>query len=158
MLFNYLILGFFVDDVKQYLVPIAIFSILVDLDHIPGILVLWAKRRNLIKEWKKLNLKDLMHIFRSPIQEPLGIIIITLFLATIYETQLYFGFDSLVLKIAIACILLHWLLDFLTVQNRPFAPYSEYTFSVFFKTKKARTINEFVVTSILAVCFLIVYF
>jgi hypothetical protein len=104
-------------------------------------------------ERKKLQIEDYVDLFRTAVQEPIGILTIVLLLGLLYV----FGVTHILITIAIFSILLHWIIDFLTVHTRPFVPINDKIVCLFFKTKKQRLWSEIVITTISFVLFLVVY-
>jgi len=129
------VLGSFFFPVQEYLLPIAIFSIILDLDHLPGYIIV-------LKEKKKRSVKEYVELFRTQVQEPIGIMMILVILGLLY----FFGVQDPLLGIAAFCIFLHWLVDFLTVHTRPLDPFNKKIISLFFHTKKQRLWSEIVIT------------
>jgi hypothetical protein len=144
---TYSALFFLIPNANKYLLPIAIFSIILDLDHVPSyIKVAFMKK----KERKKLSTENIVDLMRTPIQEPIGIITLIVIFGLLY----IFGVNNYLLFIAGACFAIHWLIDFLTVHTRPFAPLNKKIFCLFFKTKKQRITSEIVITIISGIIFL----
>ena len=79
----YFILSFIIPDTQKYLLPIALFSIILDLDHIPGMIrelfLNKKEREELIKRPRKH-----MNLVRSAVQEPIGILTILVLLGLLY--------------------------------------------------------------------------
>ncbi|MCP6719496.1 MAG: hypothetical protein KJI71_04710 [Patescibacteria group bacterium] len=147
---TYFSLSFIIPEVKGYLIPIAVFSIILDVDHIPG----FIKMPFLSKEERgKVKPGHYIGLFRTAIQEPIGIITLELIFLTMYA----FGIRNIILLIAALSLIIHWLIDFLTVHTRPLAPINNKAVSLFFHTRKQRIISELVVTSISLILFLAVY-
>lgn len=137
--FNFFILHFFV-DVTQFIWPIIIFSIILDIDHIPGLIkYLFFMKKHDKTDTKLHHFTDL---FRTAVQEPIGIFIIVAILSTLS----WFGVDSILLSISAACLILHWLLDFLTVHTKPFNPVSQKAHSLFIHTFKQKKWAEISLT------------
>jgi len=149
-LINYVILSFFIPEIQKYIFPIVVFSMIVDLDHVPGFIKTLFMTK---KEKSKLTVNDYINIFRHSTQEPIGIFLIMLTLSFLY----LFGIKSELIIIAIACIFLHWLVDFLTVHTRPFAPISNKVVSLFFHTKKQRMVSEMIISCVFLLLFLITF-
>ncbi len=148
---NYSVLSFIIPDARAYLVPIALFAIILDIDHIPGCFRLSFLSK---EAKKKLSVYDYVSMFRTPIQEPIGIFILSCALLLVY----FFGVQSILLWIAALSFVLHWLADFLTVHTRPLSPFSTRIVSLFFHGKKQRIISESVITFLSGVVFVIYYF
>jgi len=148
---TYFILSFIIPETQKYLLPIAIFAIILDIDHVPSyIRMLFISK----KTRSKMKLMNYINLFRTAIQEPIGIITIELMLLTFY----LFGVKSIYIVIAMFSIVIHWMIDFLTVHTRPFDPINKKVFCLFFKTKKQRFVSEIVITGISAILFVKVYF
>ena len=148
---TYFILSFIIPETQKYLLPIALFAIILDFDHILGyIKMLFISK----KEKNRMKLRDYINLFRTPIQEPIGIITIELIFLILY---IYIG-PNIYFLIASLGILIHWLIDFLTVHTRPFDPLNKHVVSLFFHSKKQRIFSEIIITIVSFVLFLIVYF
>jgi hypothetical protein len=148
---TYFILSFIIPDTQTYLLPIALFAIILDFDHVPGYFKLLLTSK---KDKAKLKIKDYINLFRTAIQEPIGIITIELVFLILY----LYGIKSSLLLIASLSIAFHWLIDFLTVHTRPFDPLDKRVISLFFHSKKQRITSEIIITLISAIFFLIVYY
>ena len=144
---TYIVLSFIIPDTQKYLLPIALFAIILDFDHIPGYIKMFFKKG-------KMELKDYINLFRTTIQEPIGIITIELILLILY----LYGINNIYLLIVALSIAIHWLIDFLTVHTRPFDPIDKRIISIFFHSKKQRLVSELLITGISIILFLIVYF
>jgi membrane-bound metal-dependent hydrolase YbcI (DUF457 family) len=59
----------------------------------------------------------------------------------------------MILFIASISILLHWIIDFLTVHTRPLYPFNDKIVSILFHTKKQRIISEIIITLIAIIIF-----
>jgi hypothetical protein len=141
--FTYSILSFIIPDTRKYLLPIIIFSIIIDIDHIPIYLKkIFTSRESIIKI-------PYNNTLRMPIQEPIGIIIIEMILLLLY----LFGIKHIILLIASLSILIHWLIDFLTVPTCPLYPISTKEITLFYKTKKSRVKLEIILTIISVILF-----
>lgn len=148
---NYTILSFIIPQTQKYLIPIAIFSIILDIDHVPSYIKMIFISK---KEKAKMKLEHYVDWFRTAIQEPIGIITIELILFIFY----LYGVRNIILLIAIICIFLHWLVDFLTVHTRPLDPLNKKKIvSLFFHTTKQRIWSEIIITVVFLVVFLILY-
>jgi hypothetical protein len=149
---TYLTLSFIIPDAHNYLIPIAVFAVFVDIDHFPG----YAKLR--LNAWQgkkpKLDNGQYARLVRTAIQEPIGIVILELLLFSLYV----FGIRHILLFIAGVAIFMQWLIDFLTVPTRPFLPLKDDVVCLFFHTDKQRQISELITTGVLLILFLIVYF
>lgn len=136
---------------NEHMLAIILFSVLIDIDHISGLI----KYLKISKNKRKLLPANLLaQWFRSGLQEPIGIIFIVITLGTLW----ILGVHNIIIPIGIVCILTHWFVDFLTVQNKPFAPFSDAVFSLKFKTKKQRLQSEIYITLIVFILFLLVYY
>lgn len=135
---------------NENMLAIILFSILIDIDHIPGLI----KYLKTSKDKRKLLPENLLaQWFRSGIQEPIGIIFIIITLGFLW----LLGIKSVIIPIGIICVLTHWIVDFLTVHNSPLAPFTNAVFVLKFKTKKERFESELWITAISLILFLIVY-
>lgn len=147
---TYFVLSFIIPETQKYLIPIALFSIILDIDHIPG----YFKALFAPKKVIRMKIKELVNLFRTSLQEPITVITIELIFLILY----IYGIRNIILLIAALSILIHWIIDFLTVHTRPFAPINNKIVSLFFHTKKQRIIGEIIITIISLILFLVVYF
>lgn len=148
---TYIAINFIIPDAKKYLIPIALFAFILDLDHLPGFMktLLMTKRQK-----ARLRLIDYVNMFRTTLQEPISIITIEILLILLY----LFGLNHILIIIAGLSIGLHWLIDFLTVHTRPYAPINNKIVCLFFSTKKQRVVSEIFITAVSILLFAIVYF
>lgn len=148
---TYLVLSFIIPDTQKYLIPIALFSIILDFDHVPGYIVMAFKSK---REKAIMGVRDYIALFRTTLQEPIAILTIELSFLIMY----FFGIKNIILFIAAVSIALHWLIDFLTVHTRPLDPVNRKIISLFFHTKRQRIVSEMIITIVSGILFLIVYF
>ena len=148
---TYVVLSFIIPETQKYLLPIALFSFILDLDHIPGYITLMRMPK---KKRAKLKIKDYVKLFRTIVQEPVGVITIESIFLLLY----IFGIKHILLTIAAWSIFLHWVIDFLTVHTQPFNPSNKKIVCFWFNTKKQRIQSEIVITLISFIVFLFVYF
>ncbi|MCK5107724.1 MAG: hypothetical protein KAQ83_03275 [Nanoarchaeota archaeon] len=148
---TYVVLSFIIPNTQEYLIPIALFAIILDFDHILGyVKIIFISK----KEKNKMKLGDYVNLFRTSIQEPIGIMTMELIFLILYV----YGVRNTYLLIASLSILIHWIIDFLTVHTRPFDPLNKRIVSLFFHSKKQRVVSEIIITIVSLVLFLIVYF
>jgi hypothetical protein len=147
---SYIVLNLILPNAKEYFLPIALFSCILDIDHIPSFIKYFLMPK---KTRVKLSMKDHMKLFRSAIQEPIGIITIEAILGLLY----LLGVKHILLIIAAVVFLLHWIVDFFTVHTRPLIPFSNLVVG-FFPEKEQRIKSEIIITVISLIIFLIVYF
>jgi len=148
---TYFILSFIIPETQKYLLPIALFAIILDFDHFPGYVKMFFMTK---KERAKMKIKDYMDWFRTVLQEPIGILTIE----AIFLILFLYGISSIYLLIVALSLPIHWLIDFLTVHTKPFTPINNKVVSLFFHTKKQRLVSEIIITIISIVLFLIVLF
>lgn len=146
---TYFILSFIIPEVHLYFWPIALFSFILDFDHVPSYILMLFKTK---AEKAKMKVKDYVTLFRTPIQEPIGILTIELMFLLLY----FCGLGGTYLLIASLSIFIHWIIDFLTVHTQPFQPIDKRIVCLFFKTGKQRIWSEIVITLISFVLFLLV--
>ena len=151
VLIAYIMISFLIPDVHVFIIPIMVFSMLVDMDHLPGYirLLTYSKKRR-----KSMSIEDHIRNVRTVVQEPVGIIILELLLLSLY----LLGVRSPLLMMAALCFPIHWLVDFLTVHTRPLYPADKRIVSLFFHTKKQRVVSEVIITILSIILFLLVYF
>ena len=147
---TYSFLTLFIDQTKKYLIEIIIFSIILDLDHIHWYIKYFKLNK---KERKNLNIKQIINLFRTIIQEPIGIIIIELLILILY----LIGFNTIIIIIVSLSIFIHWIIDFLTVHTKPLVPFNNKIISLFFHSKKQRIYSEIIITLISFITFLYVF-
>jgi len=110
-LFNYVFVDFIVGGTAwSYLPVIFIFSVLIDLTHLPYLL---RVRKNVIK--RRFGSES-----RTRFHEMYGLAIISFLLCAAF-----FLFDIMTVSIAALCLLLHFSLDFMSGKSMPFYPYSK---------------------------------
>lgn len=148
---TYVLLSVIIPETNKYLIPIAIFAIILDFDHVPGYIKMIFISK---KDKAKMKLNDYINWFRTPIQEPIGVITIELILIVLY----LYGIHSIYILIAGFAIATHWLIDFLTVHTRPFDPIDKRIVVLFFKTPKQRIVSEIIITIVAGILFTAVYF
>ena len=146
---TYIVLDAFIPNCFEYILPIAFFSMVLDIDHLPGFLKLFHLPKTKVA---KLTVHDMVNMFRSAVQEPIGIFTIEMLLAFLY----IYGVNDVLLSIASVAIFTHWLVDFFTVHTKPFVPLDDRIVCFFFKTERQRAISELVITIISTVVFLII--
>ncbi len=153
---NFAILSLILPNAKLFLIPIIIFSVIVDLDHILGYISEYREKKKdrVIENLGPHTLKETM-LVRSIIQEPIGIFILCILIYVFYLIDVV---KPIIALIAILCLVLHWTLDFLTNITLPFRPFNMKVVNLFFKTKKSWIIKEFVLTFIFAILFGLAYF
>lgn len=131
-------------DSNEYLIPFLIATVFIDLDHI---FVLKANKEKL------KSLKPMGALSRTRLHELYGLV----FFSTIF-LLLYFV-DSLLAKVLSLGLILHYILDFLTGETRPFYPYSDEKIQIFFtKNRKGRIILEVILFLSLAIFLLCKYY
>ncbi|MBN1502594.1 metal-dependent hydrolase [Candidatus Woesearchaeota archaeon] len=113
-LINYLVIQLFLKNANEYLLPIAFFSMILDLDHIKY----WWVNRKKVKQILFSEGVDFKS--RSAAHELIGFGLIVL----IGVFGFLYANDKLLVVIIVSCLCLHILLDFLTGSARPFYPFS----------------------------------
>jgi len=108
-LISFIIIEIVFGDAKSYILLIILFSMLVDLDHIPYLINV---KKNVFK--RKFGAES-----RSFLHELLGLSIFSLIICI-----LFFFISLRLLQIISLCILLHFSLDFLFGITRPLYPIS----------------------------------
>ncbi len=145
------VLSLFIPNAREYFLAIAFFSVILDIDHIPGYVRMALMPK---KDRRKISHELYSDMLRSAVQEPIGVLTIELCFLALYM----FGQGGVILGIAAASLLIHWLIDFLTVTTRPFAPGNKRQIVLFFRTKKQKMYREIIITSASLILFLISYF
>ncbi|MBU1975669.1 MAG: hypothetical protein KKG59_04665 [Nanoarchaeota archaeon] len=136
---TYFVLSFFVYDLQKFVIPVFILSIILDIDHIPGLI---RELKLSTHHWEGLNAIKNTRWVRTGVEEPIGIITIEAILATL----LIYGVHHPLIPIAMFCIAFHWLVDFLTVNTAPFTPVSRHIVNLFFKTRRSKVTKEVIIT------------
>jgi len=139
-MFNYFVLWLFIPGVREYLWPIVFFSVILDIDHIPGFIDILTATR---KEKRFMKKRHYIGFVRTALQEPANFVMLAAILIPLY---FWLGQPTLVL-VALACLGLHIVLDLLTVHTHPFYPFNRQGVLMFIpKTLKARFTLEAVLT------------
>ena len=150
---TYFFLSFFLPDARAYLLPIAFFSIVLDLDHVSILFKITtplSKVKPLLSDAGGVTRARLM---RTALQEPIGILLLLSILAALS----LFGVQSILLFIAAFSFVLHWAIDFLTGTTFPFTPFSDFAVTPFFRTTLQKAIKEITLTALSVFLFLAVY-
>ncbi len=139
ILFNYTIISlvFGIDPDSAYVIPVIIFfSIILDLDHLPYI----------IKNFKSVI--RYLHFgseSRTRSHELIGLAISSL----VFSFALLISPNKYLVQVALMCLILHYLVDYVIGRTRPLYPYNKTeVFLYFFKTRKTRFILEGLLTII----------
>lgn len=152
---TYFILSFIIPDTQKYLLPIALFSIILDVDHIPGMIKELFLNKKERAELIRLPRKH-MNLVRTAVQEPVGVITILILLGLLY----FFGVKHILMTIAALAILIHWVIDFLFVSTMPLKPVNrKKSVKLFFgkETLKHKIEVRIIITIISIALFLMVY-
>ena len=99
----------------KYLVPFLIASVIVDIDHI----IPWLR--------KGKNEKYSGALWRTRLHELYGLVILSMIIMALWF------FNPLLAKVLFLGILMHYSIDFLAGETRPFYPYSDTKVQIFFK-------------------------
>ena len=140
-LFNYVFVDLFVSgSAWSYLPVIIVFSVLIDLTHLPYLL----KMKGKVVE-KRFGSES-----RTRFHEMYGLAIISFILCI-----MFFFFDIMTVSIAALCILLHFSLDFISGKSMPFYPYSrrEVSLGMLPYGYKNKVVFEVITTIIMGVLF-----
>jgi len=140
---TYIVTRCIIPDARGYILLIALFAVIVDIDHIPGFFTFPKQKRR--------DYATQVAHFRSILQEPLGVAIELLVLLALWIS----GIDALILEIAGIALVMHWMIDFLMVHTRPLYPFSKKIVCLFFKDAQSKRISEAVATFISGIIFLI---
>lgn len=110
-LFNYVFVDFLTSgNAWSYLPVIFVFSVLIDLTHLPYLL---KRRGNVVKERFGSESRTRFH-------EMYGLVLFSFVLCVAF-----FFFNTAAVGIAALCMLLHFSLDFISGKSMPFYPYSD---------------------------------
>lgn len=141
-LFNYLIINALLGNAFDYIIPIFIFSIALDLDHIPYLL---KHSRSIVK--KKFGSES-----RTRFHELYGLTLFSILVAALFPF-----FELKLIKIVALSLVLHYAIDFLIGKTRPFFPFSKKeVFLHLSPEKKYKIPFEIVLTLIVGVLWLAV--
>ena len=147
----YIISDLLVPDARAYLVQILIFSSIVDLDHILGIL----RYARLSKEERKtISIEQLVDWCRTVVQEPIGILVLLAVLLTFYLS----GIRTPLIPLAAIGFVSHLIIDFLSVHTRPLDPIDRRIVILWLDTIKKRFIVESIYTIVTGTLFLLIFF
>jgi len=135
-LLNYVLVSAIYGNPNNYLWLIIIFSVFIDLDHIPYILKV---KTSLIK--KKFGSES-----RTRFHELYGIT----FFSLIFSILIFF-FDTKSIQIAALCLMLHYAADLLVGKSRPFYPYIKKEIFLGILPEKYRIKFEFIFTILMVV-------
>lgn len=109
-LFNYLFASAIFGDVRNYIIIIFIFSILIDIDHL----------QYLLKVGRGVIKKRFGSEARTRFHEIYGLV-----LFSAVACAFYFFVEGQILLITITCLISHLAIDFMTGRSVPFNPYSK---------------------------------
>ncbi|MFT4309828.1 MAG: hypothetical protein ACMXYL_05065 [Candidatus Woesearchaeota archaeon] len=146
---GYMVTAIFVSNPSEHIVIIAFFSVFLDVDHLPGMYKLLTKRI----DRKSMSLAEESLLFRTPLQEPIGLITIQIIIVLLH----YAGFNTIILLLATIGIWTHWIIDLLTVYTRPLYPYNKRQYSLFFHNRKEKYYGEMIITTLSFILFMAVY-
>jgi len=122
----------------EYAAIILVFSIILDMDHIPY----FFRSFNGVRTFVHIHVSS-----RSRFQELYGLTVLS-----VIASVGYFFFNHTLLKVIMLCMVMHFMLDFLAGHTRPLYPYSkDEVFLSIFKTFKTRIFVEAFLTIILGV-------
>ncbi|MEK6960975.1 MAG: hypothetical protein AABX47_07430 [Nanoarchaeota archaeon] len=147
----YIVSDFFVPNAKDYVWQIFIFSNLVDLDHLLGMLRIFMMSHT---DRKNVTIDNIVDWCRTSIHEPIGMLILMALLGTLWLS----GIKSPLIPLAAIGIVVHYIVDFLTVHTRPFDPIDRTMVILFCDTVKRRFWVELVWTVIAGILFLLAYY
>ena len=109
-LMNYAIIDVVFGNARQYLLLILFFSVVLDIDHIPYTL---RTRMQIAKKKFGSECRTRMH-------ELYGITLVAAGLGAAY-----FFVDIMLVQVAAASLMLHYMADFVLGKSRPFYPFSD---------------------------------
>ncbi len=128
ILLSYAVYSAVAPEANAYLVPFLISSIVVDIDHVPAYLLNKPKHTKICGA-----------LWRTRLHELYGA---TFFSFVIILVWL---FNQTLAQILAVGIIMHYIIDFLTGETRPFFPYSNEKIQIFFvKSKIWLIILEFI--------------
>ncbi|MFH1445559.1 MAG: metal-dependent hydrolase [Nanoarchaeota archaeon] len=137
-LLNYFVINLIFGNAFNYIFYILLFSIMLDLDHIPYT----------IRTRKKLISKKFGAESRSRFHELYGLALFSVVLSV-----LYLFVESMIIYVIGMSVILHYAFDFLLGKSRPFYPFSKKEVSLKILSEKQRAVFEIALTIILGVIF-----
>jgi len=135
-LFNYAVVDALFGNAIDYVFLIIIFSVIVDLDHIPYLL---RVKRGVIG--KKFGAES-----RTRFHEICG-----MFVASVLASIAYFLVNTTAVQVIFLSYILHLFLDFISGKTRPFYPFSDKKVFVGLVPAKYRVATEVILTIIFGV-------
>ena len=140
-LFNYIFIDMFTGNAFNFIVPIAIGSTVIDMDHLPY----------LVKNWKKVLKEGLGAECRTFLHELPGIV----FLFAVCIAGAFVTGETALFSILFVSFFLHTALDFTIGDSRPLYPFSNFKVEspLGLHGKKKRLLFEIIATSIMIVVF-----
>jgi hypothetical protein len=109
---NFFIIEAIFGNAREFILVILIFSTFVDIDHF---LFLFKFG------WNYFLKKGFTAESKTRYHGLYGLFVYSLALSIIY----FFYPNKIIIEIAIVCLILHFILDFLTSRNKPLLPYSK---------------------------------
>jgi hypothetical protein len=134
-LLNYLVINSVLGNASNYIIYILIFSIIVDIDHIPYILKV---KKNLVH--KKFGSES-----RSRFHELYGLTLFSL------GISIFSFLDIILIEVIALSVVLHYATDFLLGKTRPFYPFSKKEVFLHISLERYRIPFEITLTLILSV-------
>lgn len=147
----YIVSDMLVPNARDYVWQILIFSSLVDLDHLLGVFRLFMMKS---ADRKNVTMENIVDWCRTSIHEPIGMLVLFVLLGTLWLS----GIRTPLIPLAAIGIVVHYIVDFLTVYTRPFDPVDRTMVVIFCDTIKRRFWVELVWTIIAGSLFLMAYF
>jgi hypothetical protein len=142
-LISFIIIDIIFGNAKGYILPIILFSMLIDLDHLPYLINV---KKNVFK--RKFGAES-----RSFLHELLGLSIFSSIICI-----LFFFLSLRLLQIISLCLLLHFSLDFLFGITRPLYPFTNKKIYLGIVKKEFVYILETFLTFILLILFLVFFY
>lgn len=142
---NYAIIEAVTGSASQYMLAIAISSVVLDVDHLP---YMFSKGRLLLREGLGEKCRTFLH-------ELPGLAMISAVFFALYHVAK----DKTLVAVAYSCLALHLLMDFTFGMSRPFYPFSKQVFVsplAITSTKRKRFLFEIAATLLALVLFLLV--
>jgi membrane-bound metal-dependent hydrolase YbcI (DUF457 family) len=143
VLFNYSIVSMIFGIEERFIPVIIIFSIVLDFDHLPYIL------RNFKTVVRYLHFGSAS---RTRSHELIGLATFSL----LFAITLLFYRDPRIIQVALLCVMLHYVADFLVGRTRPLFPYDKTeVFLHLYKRRRTRFVLEGLLTIIFGGIFFI---
>jgi len=134
-LLAYFVVQIVLGNAFEYIIPIFIFSVILDIDHV----------RYVLREKGKIKEKRFGYESRTRFHELYGFTIASVLIS------ISFMFDQMLAQIIGISIILHYAMDFIVGKSRPFYPFSKLDVDIKLCSDRIREVSEVLLTVILLV-------